>query len=190
MTGVNNIIIVGVGGQGTILASRILAEVAIAGGYQVKISEIHGMSQRGGSVMTQLRFADEVFSPVIEPAMADIMLSFEMLEALRALPYLKAGGKLIVSNQELMPMPVITGVAKYPTDIAERLLSVVPDGQIVDALTLAKTAGTVKAANVVLLGMLSNLLNFDQNFWLEAIRKCVKPKTVDINLKAFALGRG
>ncbi|MDD2221346.1 MAG: indolepyruvate oxidoreductase subunit beta [Clostridia bacterium] len=190
MTGVNNILIVGVGGQGTILASRILAEVAIAGGYQVKISEIHGMSQRGGSVMTQLRFADEVFSPVIEPSTADILLSFEMLEALRALPYLKEGGELIVSKQELLPMPVITGTAQYPADIAERLLSVVPDAQIVDALSLAKKAGTVKAVNVVLLGMLSRHLPFDENSWLQAIRKCVKPKTVEINLKAFALGRG
>ncbi len=189
MTNCCNIIITGVGGQGTVLAGRIISLAAEAAGYDVKVSEVHGMSQRGGSVITQVRFGDSVAAPIIAFGKADIVLAFEKLEALRILPYLTKDGKIIVNNRALLPMPVITGVMKYPDDIEQQILSVYDDAEIFDALALAEEAGNAKSLNIVLLGRLSKLLDWPQNYWTDAIAKAVKPRFIELNLKAFALGR-
>lgn len=183
----NTILIVGVGGQGTLLASRILGNVLVAEGYDVKLSEVHGMSQRGGSVVTYVKYGEKVYSPIIEKGEADIILAFELLEGYRALPYLKEEGKLIINNQRIDPMPVITGATKYPEGIEEKLLSVA-DTKLVDALELAKQAGNMKAVNVVLIGVLAKSTSIAYEKWIEAIKETVPEKFLDINLKAFDKG--
>lgn len=182
-----NIMIVGVGGQGTLLASRILGNVAIKKGYDVKVSEVHGMSQRGGSVITYVKYGDKVYSPIIDRGEADIILAFEMLEAMRALPYLKKGGKMIANTQKMNPMPVITGAMEYPADIEKKLSDKI-NLKAVDALSLAERAGTIKAVNVVLIGLLAKSMNVDKQVWLDVIKETVPEKFVDLNLKAFELG--
>jgi len=184
-----SIMIVGVGGQGTLLASRILGNLLMESGIDVKVSEVHGMSQRGGSVVTYVKYGDSVASPVIEAGEADVILAFELLEAARWLPYLKKGGKLIASSQKISPMPVITGAAKYPENLEEKIAATGCDATILDALSLAEQAGSPKAANVVLLGVLSKQLNFSQEMWLTVLEKTVPPKFLELNKKAFALGR-
>ncbi len=182
-----NIMIVGVGGQGTLLASRILGNAVISEGYDVKVSEVHGMSQRGGSVVTYVKYGDKVFSPIIDEGEADIILAFELLEAYRALPYLKKGGRIIVNNQKIDPMPVITGAATYPENIVEKLeekANIV----VADALSLAKEAGTIKAVNVVLIGVLAKSTDIPYEKWIETIKKTVPAKFLDVNLKAFEMG--
>ena len=179
--------IVGVGGQGTLLASRILGNTVISRGYDVKVSEVHGMSQRGGSVVTYVKYGDEVYSPIIDKGCADMILAFELLEAYRALPYLKKGGKMIVNTQEIMPMPVITGAAKYPADIAEKL-SGAADVTTVDALKLAEEAGNIKSVNVVLIGVMAKNTDIPYETWVETVKSTVPPKFLDVNLKAFELG--
>ncbi len=186
---VKSIMIVGVGGQGTLLASRLLGSAIMAQNFDVKVSEVHGMSQRGGSVVTYVRYGDEVFSPVIDEGEADFIISFEKLEAARWLKYLKKGGKLITSTQELDPMPVITGAANYPDDLINKMVSKGIDVLAIDALTLAEKAGSSKATNVVLMGVLSNLLGFNNEIWDKAINECVPPKFLEINKKAFDLGK-
>lgn len=185
-----SIMIVGVGGQGTLLASRIIGSVLLTGGYDVKVSEVHGMSQRGGSVVTYVRYGDRVASPVIEKGQADLIISFELLEAARWLSYLKKGGRLITNTQQIEPMPVITGGMKYPENIVENIKAMGVDITAADALSLAEKAGTAKAVNVVLMGMVSKLTDFDEQIWLDALRQCVPAKVLDVNLKAFELGRG
>ena len=187
MNKTQNIMIVGVGGQGTLLASRILGNTVISQGYDVKVSEVHGMSQRGGSVVTYVKYGDEVYSPIIDKGCADMILAFELLEAYRALPYLKKGGKMIVNSQEIMPMPVITGAAKYPSDIAEKL-SEAADVTTVDALKLAEEAGNIKSVNVVLIGVMAKNTDIPYEIWVETIKSTVPPKFLDVNLKAFELG--
>ena len=182
-----NIMIVGVGGQGTLLASRILGNTVIGEGYDVKISEVHGMSQRGGSVVTYVKYGEKVFSPIIDEGEADVILAFELLEAYRALPYLKKGGKLIVNNQQIDPMPVITGVAKYPENVSGKLQETV-DTTLVDALSLAKEAGNQKAVNVVLIGLMAAGSEIAYEKWIETIHNTVPAKFLDVNLKAFDLG--
>lgn len=182
-----NIMIVGVGGQGTLLASRILGNVVIREGYDVKVSEVHGMSQRGGSVVTYVKFGQKVHSPIIDQGEADIILAFELLEAYRALPYLKTGGRLIVNDQQINPMPVITGAADYPADILGKLGAAV-DLTTVDALALAKAAGSIKAVNVVLIGLMAKSTAIPYESWVETIKTTVPPKFLEINLKAFDLG--
>ena len=184
-----NILIVGVGGQGTILTSHILGEVLLNSGYDVKISEIHGMSQRGGNVATQVRFGEQVYSPIIRPGTADILLAFEQLEALRYAKWLKEDGIAIVSDQQIMPMPVVTGTAKYPENIAAALSETIKNPVFFDALALAKEAGNAKSVNVLLLGVLSNYLEIEEAVWLDAINKVVADKFAEANLKAFAMGR-
>lgn len=182
-----NIMIVGVGGQGTLLASRILGNVVINEGYDVKVSEVHGMSQRGGSVVTYVKYGDAVYSPIIDLGEADIILAFEMLEAYRALPYLKKGGRMIANTQEIDPMPVITGAAEYPADIEKKLaekIDLVP----VDALRLAEEAGNIKAVNVALIGVMAKSTDIPYEKWVEAVRQTVPTKFLDVNLKAFELG--
>ena len=181
------IMIVGVGGQGTLLASRILGNTVINEGYDVKVSEVHGMSQRGGSVVTYVKYGKEVFSPIIGKGEADIILAFEMLEAYRAMPYLKDGGKLIVNTQEIDPMPVITGAAQYPENIGEKLAENV-DVSLVDALSAAKEAGNFKAVNVVLIGVMAKSTDIPYEKWVETIKTTVPEKFMEVNLKAFDLG--
>ncbi len=181
------IMIVGVGGQGTLLASRILGNVAIGEGYDVKVSEVHGMSQRGGSVVTYVKYGEKVHSPIIDRGEADTILAFELLEAYRAVPYLKKGGKLIVNSQRIDPMPVITGAADYPENIDGKLADMV-DTTVVDALAAAKNAGNIKAVNVVLIGVLAKTTNIPYENWIETIKTTVPPKFLDINLKAFEIG--
>ena len=182
-----NIMIVGVGGQGTLLASRILGNAVIRAGYDVKVSEVHGMSQRGGSVVTYVKYGDTVFSPIIDKGEADIILAFERLEALRALPFLKKDGKIILNDRAIAPMPVITGAAAYPQNIVDNL-SQVTDVTAVDALALSLQAGSSKAVNVVLIGILAQSTNIDKETWIEVIKQTVPEKFLDLNLKAFELG--
>lgn len=184
-----SIMIVGVGGQGSLLASRLLGNVLLAKGFDVKVSEVHGMSQRGGSVVTYVKYGEEVCSPVIEKGEADVIISFEMLESARWLPYLKKGGKLITSTQQLDPMPVITGAATYPEDIAAKIKEMGVEVTAVDALALAEEAGNAKASNVVLMGVVSAQTEFEESLWQNAIEQCVPPKFLELNKKAFELGR-
>lgn len=183
------IMIVGVGGQGTLLASRIIGNVLLSQGVDVKVSEVHGMSQRGGSVVTYVKYGDKVYSPVIEKGEADVIVSFELLEAARWLPCLKKGGRLITSSQRTDPMPVITGAAQYPENIAEKIKELGIDVISVDALSLAKQAGSPKASNVVLMGLLSAQTSFGEDVWKMAVKECVPEKFLDMNIKAFELGR-
>ena len=183
-----NIMIVGVGGQGSLLASKLLGHLLMEQGYDVKVSEVHGMSQRGGSVVTYVRYGDRVNSPVIDKGEADYIVSFELLEGARWLSYLKPDGQIVTSTQQIDPMPVVMGTAQYP----DGLLAAIRDKGVkltaVDALALAMEAGSTKATNVVLLGVAARALGFDKEQWTEVIRTTVPPKTVDVNLKAFALG--
>ncbi len=183
-----NILLVGVGGQGTILASRIIAAAAQANGKQVKLSEVHGMAQRGGSVVTHLRIGEKIYSPLIEQGQADIILSFEQLEAWRWLSYLKDGGTVIVNSQVINPAPVILGFQKYPENILGRLKENVSETIAVDAAALAREAGNERTVNVVLLGFLAGKLDFDLSCWLEALECTVPGKVLEPNKKAFCLG--
>lgn len=185
-----DILIVGVGGQGTLLASVLLGNIALKENLNVKLSEVHGMAQRGGSVVTHVRISDgEIASPVLDNGVADVILSFEMLEALRALPFLKKGGKIYVNTQEIMPMPVITGAAQYPNNIPEQLEASGADVRYIDAETLAAEAGNMKTVNTVMLGALSNSLPVGVELWMSAIEECVRPQFIEVNKKAFELGR-
>lgn len=184
-----SIMIVGVGGQGSLLASRLLGSVLMSQGFDVKVSEVHGMSQRGGSVVTYVKYGDKVYSPVIEKGEADVIISFEMLEAARSLQYLKKGGHLVVSAQQIDPMPVITGAAEYPPELEQKLRTAGADLIVVDALELAEKAGSAKASNVVLMGVLSTKMDFPKELWINAIEECVPAKFLELNKKAFELGR-
>ena len=180
-----NIMIVGVGGQGSLLASRILGAAATAGGYEVKISEVHGMSQRGGSVVTYVRYGEEVSSPVICQGEADVILSFELLEAARGLPFLRPGGTLITATQEINPMPVIIGAAEYPADLAKKIGELGINIIAEDAAAIAGAAGNGKAANVALIGLGAHVLGFDTAVLRGAVEECVPAKAKEINLRAF-----
>ncbi len=183
-----NIMIVGVGGQGSLLASKLLGRLLVDEGYDVKVSEVHGMSQRGGSVVTYIRFGDKVYSPVIGTGEADFIVSFEKLEAARWASCLATGGKIIVNLQEIDPMPVITGASEYPHDVLDKLKSAGVDVDDIDALDLAKKAGSPKAVNIVLMGRLAKYFDIPLEKWLAAIEKSVAPKFVETNVKAFNLG--
>ena len=183
-----SILIVGVGGQGTLLASKIMGKCFLDQGYDVKVSEVHGMSQRGGSVVTYVRYGDKVWSPVIEKGEADIIISFEQLESARWLPYLKPGGVIISNTQQLDPMPVIMGKAEYPENVLEKISALGARVEAVPAAELAIQAGTIKAANVVLLGAAAHFTEVGEQLWREAVKATVPPKTVEVNLKAFDLG--
>lgn len=183
-----NIMIVGVGGQGTLLASRIIGHAIMQKGFDVKVSEVHGMSQRGGSVVTYVRFGDKIYSPIVDEGEADFIISFEKLEAARWLSFLKKSGKIITSTQEIDPMPVITGAAEYPTDLIEKMREKSVDILAIDALKLAQEAGSSKSTNVVLMGVLSRFMDFPSEVWQTAIEECVPKKFLEINKKAFELG--
>ncbi len=186
MSEMTTVLLCGVGGQGTVLAADVLARVALLGGKSVKVSEIHGMAQRGGSVTTVVRFGDEVRSMVCDPGCADVVVSFETTEALRNLVYLKEGGRMVVANDAIKPLPVATGKASMPAHATERLVAA--GAVIVPAVKLASDAGTAKASNVVLLGALSDALGFSADTWEEVIARRVPPKTVEANLAAFRKG--
>ncbi|MCI5729195.1 MAG: indolepyruvate oxidoreductase subunit beta [Clostridia bacterium] len=186
-----NLMIVGVGGQGSLLASKLLGHLLLSRGYDVKVSEVHGMSQRGGSVVTFVRFGDRVYSPVVDRGEADFIVSFEKLEAARWLSHLKKGGRVVVNTQEIEPMPVITGLAQYPQDLVEKMRAQGAQVDALDCLSLAEQAGSAKAVNIVLMGRLSRYFpDIPEQAWQEAITACVPEKYLELNRRAFALGRG
>ncbi|MBE6595364.1 MAG: indolepyruvate oxidoreductase subunit beta [Ruminococcaceae bacterium] len=183
-----NIMIVGVGGQGSLLASKLLGRLLLDEGYDVKVSEVHGMSQRGGSVVTYVRFGERVFSPVITEGEADFIVSFEKLEAARWASCLSSTGRIIVNTQQIDPMPVLIGNATYPEAVLDELVAKGVALDAVDALSLAEEAGSAKAVNIVLMARLAKYLSIPEEKWLTAIEKTVKPRFVEMNKKAFALG--
>ena len=187
---VNNVMIVGVGGQGSLLASKLLGHLLLSEGYDVKVSEVHGMSQRGGSVVTYVRFGEKVYSPVIDKGQADYIVSFELLEAARYLEFLKADGHIVVNTQTIDPMPVIIGAAEYPENLVEKMTDKGFKVDAMDCLSLAEEAGSAKAVNLVLMGKLSTFFDeISEDKWIKAIEECVPAKFVELNKKAFALGR-
>lgn len=184
-----NILIVGVGGQGTLLASVLLGKIALEEGYDVKLAEVHGMAQRGGSVVTHVRISEnEVYSPLIEEGGADVIIAFEELEAYRWISYLKKDGAIFVNTQQIKPMPVIMGKAEYPQDIIGYLKANVQKVTCLDALAIATECGSVKAVNTVLLGAMSKALPFSKKTWIRQIENTVKPKFVELNKAAFEKG--
>ena len=187
MAETKNIMIVGVGGQGTLLTSRILGGITVENGYDVKLSEVHGMAQRGGSVVTYVRYGEKVTEPIVEEGQADVLIAFEKLEALRYAHFLKKDGVIIVNDQKIDPMPVVTGVAKYPEGIIEHLsdkYKVIS----VDAQKEALELGNSRVFNVIILGVAASKMDFEKEQWIEVIKKKVPPKTIDINVKAFERG--
>ena len=184
-----NIMIVGVGGQGSLLASKLLGRLLMDQGYDVKVSEVHGMSQRGGSVVTYVRYGDKVYSPVIDKGQADAIVAFELLEAARWTEYLKKDGQIIVNTQQIDPMPVITGAAAYPEQLIEQMQAGGHKVDAFDALSLANEAGSSKAVNIVLMGRLSHYFDIPDDAWQAALEACVPAKFLDLNKKAFELGK-
>ena len=184
-----NVMIVGVGGQGSLLASKLLGYLLLHQGLDVKVSEVHGMSQRGGNVVTYVKYGEKVYSPVVGKGEADFIVSFETLEAARWVEYLKPNGKIIVSKQQIDPMPVITGQAEYPKDLIGMMRDYGFEVTVVDGLALAEEAGSAKAVNLVLMGVMSNHFSFPEEAWQEAIDACVPAKVLELNRRAFALGR-
>ena len=186
---VKNILMVGVGGQGVILASEILSEVMMRAGYDVKKSEVHGMAQRGGSVSTHVRFGSKVYSPLIKKGDADILFSFEVLESVRYLDFLKKDALIVVNNQKVLPPSVTLGADTYPDNIPGILRGRFSKVDMVDALEIAKRAGNSRALNVAFLGALSRYIEVDESMWKEVISSMLPPKLVEVNTKAFTLGR-
>lgn len=182
-----NIMIVGVGGQGTLLTSRVLGGIIQEAGYDVKLSEVHGMAQRGGSVVTFVRYGDKVYEPIVEEGQADVLIAFEKLEAMRYAHFLKKGGVMIVNEQRMEPMTVVTGAAEYPENILDTLKEsyhVVS----VDAMAEAKKLGNARVFNTIIIGVAARSMDFKEEEWLDVIAKTVPPKTVEINQKAFKTG--
>ena len=184
-----NIMIVGVGGQGSLLASKLLGRLLLTKGYDIKVSEVHGMSQRGGSVVTYVRFGEKVYSPGIDKGEADYIVSFELLEAARWTEYLRPEGRIVTNTQQVNPMPVIIGAAQYPEDLAAKMQAEGINVDAIDALKLAEEAGSSKAVNIVLMGHLSRNFDFTLDEWMDAIEKSVPAKFLELNKKAFLLGR-
>lgn len=184
-----NIMIVGVGGQGSLLASKLLGRLLLTRGYDIKVSEVHGMSQRGGSVVTYVRFGDKVYSPIIDKGEADYIVSFELLEAARWTEYLKPGGTIVTNTQQINPMPVITGAASYPEHLVAKMEAKGLNVDAIDALKLAEEAGSPKAVNIVLMGRLSKCFDLPLEDWMTAIEHSVPEKFLELNKKAFTLGR-
>lgn len=183
-----SIMIVGVGGQGTLLASRLLGNALLSKNYDVKVSEVHGMSQRGGSVVTYVKYGSKVASPIVALGEADLILSFEQLEAARWLPYLKKGGTIITNTQKMDPMPVVMGAAEYPHDILEAIRAKGVNLVAVDALSMAVEAGSAKAVNVALIGVMARNMDLEKQVWKDTIAATVPAKFLEMNEKAFELG--
>jgi len=186
---ITNVLLVGVGGQGILLASEILSEAAMLAGFDVKKSEIHGMSQRGGSVVSHVRYGSQVFSPIVPEGEGDILFGFELLETCRSLPLIKPGGTIIANDLQISPPSVLIGNEAYPADLALRIQDHFPDFKLLDGQKLATEAGNVRAANTVLLGAVSKRLDIAEQFWMQALKKMVPPKALDVNIKAFQAGR-
>ncbi|MBR0150681.1 MAG: indolepyruvate oxidoreductase subunit beta [Synergistaceae bacterium] len=185
-----NIMIVGVGGQGSVLASKLLGHLLTSRGFDVKVSEVHGMSQRGGSVVTYVRYGEKVYSPVTDKGQADFIVSFEILEAARWIEYLAPEGRIVTSTQQIDPMPVLTGAMTYPENLLHEIQNTGAKIDALDCLTLAEKAGSPKAVNLVLLGRLSHYFpDIPQEAWQKAITECVPAKFLDLNRRAFELGR-
>ncbi|MBU5613935.1 indolepyruvate oxidoreductase subunit beta [Geomonas azotofigens] len=187
---VTNIVLVGVGGQGILLAAEILSETFMLAGFDVKKSEIHGMSQRGGSVVSHVRYGKEVFSPMVPEGEGDILFGFELMESYRYLSLLKPGGTVVVNDLCIAPPSVLVGQETYPADMALKIQEFCPDCLLVDGQNLAIEAGNARAANTVLLGAVSKRLDIEEKYWIEAIEKMVPKKALEVNLKAFQMGRG
>ena len=187
---ITNILLVGVGGQGILLASEILSEAAMLAGFDVKKSEIHGMSQRGGSVVSHVRYGTEVFSPIVPEGEGDILFGFELMETCRSLPLLKQGGAVVANDLQISPPSVLMGQETYPAGLIDRIRELFPDFLLVDGQKIAADAGNVKAANTVLLGAVSRRLVIAEEFWMRALEKMVPPKALEVNKKAFLIGRG
>lgn len=183
-----SIMIVGVGGQGTLLASRILGAALISSGFDVKVSEVHGMSQRGGSVVTYVKYGSKVNSPIVNEGEADLILAFEQLEAARWLQYLKKDGTLIINTQKIDPMSVIIGNSIYPDGVLDAINKAGAKTTNLDALSLAVSAGSAKAVNVVLIGVMASHMDLKRDVWINAIKNTVPEKFLEMNLKAFDLG--
>ena len=188
MSQIMNVLITGVGGQGTLLTSRIIAQVAVDLGHDVKVTEVHGMAQRGGSVVSEVRYGEKVYSPTIPKGEADVLLAFEKLEAARWLDYLKPDGIVIINDERVDPLPVMSGKMKYPEDIIDSITQFRPKTTVADATQTAIECGNVKAANVVLVGILSKVIGLPPEKVEEAIRKLVPPKALEVNLAAFRRG--
>ncbi len=185
---VKSLLLVGVGGQGTILVSKILSQGFVNAGYDVKMSEIHGMSQRGGSVTTQIKFGEKVYSPSIGKGEADLIVSFEKLEAARYLEQLKKGGKLIVNNEEMYPLPVLSGLAEYPEGVIEALESNIDNITVIEARKIAEELGEPRCQNIVILGALVKALELEDIEWKDLIKANLPEKVHDVNIKAFERG--
>ena len=184
-----SIIIAGVGGQGSLLASKLLGHLLVEQGCDVKVSEVHGMSQRGGSVVTYVRYGSKVSSPVIDKGEADYIVSFELLEAARWLPFLKKDGQIVTNIQQIDPMPVITGAAVYPEDLVDKLKNSGAKVDALDCLKLAEEAGSAKAVNLVLMGRLSHYFDLPEEAWMRSLEANVPAKFLELNKKAFELGK-
>ena len=190
MNEVKNILLAGVGGQGILLASEVISEVMLLAGLDVKKNEIHGMSQRGGSVVSHVRYGEKVYSSIIPEGEVDILFSFELLETCRYLPLLRKTGRVVVSDWQIAPPGVARGVQDYPENLAEKICQQFPSSVVIDGLNLALTAGNAKTVNTVLLGALSNILPFKRELWIEALQKMIPSRLLDVNMKAFELGCG
>lgn len=186
---ITNVLLVGVGGQGILLASEILSEAAMLAGFDVKKSEIHGMSQRGGSVVSHVRYGTEVFSPIVPEGEGDILFGFELMETVRSLPLLKPGGTVVANDLQISPPSVLMGQETYPAGLPERIKEQFADCLLVDGQKMAADAGNVRAANTVLLGAVSKRLDIAEEFWLKALEKMVPAKAIDVNKRAFQMGR-
>lgn len=186
---ITNVLLVGVGGQGILLASEILSEAAMLAGFEVKKSEIHGMSQRGGSVVSHVRYGKEVFSPIIPEGEGDILFGFELMETCRSLPLLKSGGAVVANDLKISPPSVLMGQEVYPDGLVELMQAQFPDFLLLDGQMLASQAGNVRAANTVLLGAVSRRLEIAEQFWMQALEKMVPSKALEVNKKAFLMGR-
>ena len=186
---IQNILLVGVGGQGILLASEILSEAAMLAGFDVKKSEIHGMSQRGGSVVSHVRYGREVFSPIVPEGEGDILFGFELMETCRSLPLIKPGGFVVANDLQISPPAVLMGQETYPTDLVMRIQDRFPDFLLVDGQKIARDAGNVRAANTVLLGAVSKRLEIAEEYWMRALEKMVPKKALEVNKTAFMVGR-
>lgn len=184
-----NIIFCGVGGQGILLASEVTSDALMLAGFDVKRSEVHGMAQRGGSVIAHLRYGEKVYSPLIDPGTADVQVSFEMLESLRYVQYLHKGSKVVINIQKIPPSPVLTGMAVYPSDVLQMLRKRNLDIYPIDAFEVGRSLGEIRTSNLVLVGALSSLLSVDEGWFIKAINDRVPPRFLEVNLEAFRKGR-
>jgi len=183
-----NVVIVGVGGQGSLLASKLMGRALLIEGYDAKVSEVHGMSQRGGAVITYVRYGDKVYSPIVDNGQAELLVSFEILEAARWLELLTPGGQVVTNIQQIDPIPVIMGDMEYPENLIEKFEAAGAKVDAIDALSLAEQAGSAKAVNIVMMGRLSKYFRFPKETWLRALEESVPPKFLEMNKKAFELG--